>query len=280
MVLGAPGAGKSTFLRKIGLDALKGKAQGYEHNCIPVFLELKRFTESEIDIKQIIIQEFKTCGFPKAEQIATKALDQGKLLILLDGLDEVPTKNLNVVIDTIQDFVDSNDQNRFIVSCRTAFYKTSFTRFTDVEMADFDDHQIEQYINNWFKSERDREEQTAANCWSLLQQSEYKAAKELARTPLLLTFLCLVYDKSETFPNNRSILYRKALQILLEEWAAEKRIRRDKIYQGLNTDLEEILLAKIAYQGFEKDKLFYNKQGLIEQRKKTIILTLDMVLYT
>ena len=280
MVLGAPGAGKSTFLRKIGLDALKGKAQGYEHKCIPVFLELKRFTESEIDIKQIIIQEFKTCGFPKAEQIATKALAQGKLLILLDGLDEVPTKNLNAVIDTIQDFVDSNDHNRFIISCRTAFYKTSFTRFTDVEMADFDDHQIEQYINNWFKSERDREEQTAANCWSLLQQSEYKAAKELARTPLLLTFLCLVYDKSETFPNNRSILYRKALQILLEEWAAEKRIRRDKIYQGLNTDLEEILLAKIAYQGFEKDKLFYNKQGLIEQRKKTIILTLDMVLYT
>ncbi|MDJ0899430.1 MAG: hypothetical protein QNJ55_11520 [Xenococcus sp. MO_188.B8] len=77
-----------------------------------IFLELKRFTAKEIDIKKIIIEEFKICGFPKAEQIATKALDKGKLLILLDGLDEIPTKNLNSVIDTIQDFVDNYDKNR------------------------------------------------------------------------------------------------------------------------------------------------------------------------
>ena len=265
MVLGAPGAGKSTFLRKMGLNALKGKKQGYKHNCIPVFLELKRFTAKEIDLKRIIIEEFITCSFPKAETIATRALEKGKLLILLDGLDEVPTKNLSSVIDTIQDFVDKHDKNRFIVSCRTAFYKSSFRRFTDVEMADFNDKQIEQYINNWFNSEIDIQEQTAANCWSLLQQSEYKAAKELARTPLLLTFLCLAYDKAETFPDNRSQLYRRALNILLEEWGAEKRIRRDKIYQGLNTGLEEVLLSQIAYQGFEKDKLFYDRKDLIEK---------------
>lgn len=245
------------------------------YNCIPVFLELKRFTAKEIDIKKIIIEEFTICGFPKAEQIATKALDKGNLLILLDGLDEVPTKNLNSVIDTIQDFVDSHDKNRFIISCRTAFYKSSFNRFTDVEMADFNNEQIEQYITNWFNSEVDQHEQTAANCWSLLKQPEFKAAKELARTPLLLTFLCLVYDKSETFPNNRSELYRKALQILLEEWAAEKRIRRDKIYQGLNTGLEEILLAKVAYQGFEQDKLFYDRQSLIEQIKDFLASNLN-----
>lgn len=275
MVLGAPGAGKSTFLRKMGLDALKGKKQGYKHDCIPVFLELKRFTEENIDLKKIIIEEFVTCGFPKAETIANRALDKGNLLVLLDGLDEVPTKNLNSVIDTIQDFVDKYDRNRFIVSCRTAFYKSSFRRFTNVEMADFNDHQIEQYITNWFNSEADKRERTAANCWSLLQQPEYEAAKELAQTPLLLTFLCLNYDKSETFPNNRSQLYRKALNILLEEWGAEKRIRRDKIYQGLNTGLEEVLLSQIAYQGFEKDKLFYNRQDLILKIKEFLANNLN-----
>jgi predicted NACHT family NTPase len=43
MVLGQPGAGKSTFLRKIGLEALKGKKGGLEHPRIPVFIELKRY---------------------------------------------------------------------------------------------------------------------------------------------------------------------------------------------------------------------------------------------
>ena len=38
MVLGQPGAGKSTFLRKIGLEALKGKKGGFKPDCIPVFI--------------------------------------------------------------------------------------------------------------------------------------------------------------------------------------------------------------------------------------------------
>ena len=278
MVLGAPGAGKSTFLRKMGLEALKGRKRKYQHKCIPVFLELKRFTDTEINIKhieQLITEEFKICGFPTPEKFTTKALEQGRLLILLDGLDEVPTKNLNTVIETIQDFVDLHDRNRFIVSCRIAAYRTNFHRFTDLVMAEFDDQQIEQFIGNWFKSEQDQQTNTAQDCWQLLQQPKNQTAKDLAQTPLLLTFLCLVYDKSQNFPDNRSVLYRKALRILLEEWAAEKRIQRDEIYSGLNTDLEEILLAEISYQGFAQDKLFYDRRDLVGQIKAFLASNLN-----
>ncbi|PSB14525.1 histidine kinase, partial [filamentous cyanobacterium Phorm 46] len=247
MVLGQPGAGKSTFLRKMGLEALKGKKGGYQPNCIPVFIELKSFTSSQIDIEKLIVEEFSICGFPSPEQFIAKALEQGKLLILLDGLDEVPTVNTNEVISKIQNFVDRYDKNRFIVSCRTAAYRNNFQRFIDVKLADFDNTQIEQFIGNWFQSEVDKQAGTAQKCWELLQKPEYAAAKELAHTPLLLTFLCLNYDRSQNFPNNRSVLYKKALRILLEEWAAEKRILRDEIYQGLSTELEESLLSEIAY---------------------------------
>jgi predicted NACHT family NTPase len=209
MVLGQPGAGKSTFLRKIGLEALKGKKGGYQQNCIPVFIELKSFTSTPIDIEKVIVEEFKICGFPYSEEFIAKALEQGKLLILLDGLDEVPTVNTNEVISQIQDFVDRHDKNRFIVSCRTAAYRNNFKRFTDVKLADFDDTQIEQFIGNWFQSEVDKQAGTAQKCWELLQKPEYAAAKELAHTPLLLTFLCLIYDRSQNFPNNRSVLYKR-----------------------------------------------------------------------
>ena len=47
MVLGGPGAGKSTFLRKVGLEALKREDGNFEHESTPVFLELKRFTEDQ-----------------------------------------------------------------------------------------------------------------------------------------------------------------------------------------------------------------------------------------
>jgi len=276
MVLGQPGAGKSTFLRKIGLEALKGKKGGFEHARIPVFIELKSFKSSEIDIEKLIVEEFSICGFPSSEHFIAKALEQGKLLILLDGLDEVPTVNTNEVISQIQNFVDRYDRNRFIVSCRTAAYRNNFQRFTDVKLADFDDTQIEQFIGNWFQCEVDKQAGTAQKCWELLQKPEYAAAKELAHTPLLLTFLCLTYDRSQNFPNNRSGLYNEALRILLAEWAAEKRIQKEEIYQGLSTQLEVSLLSEIAYTGFEADKLFFSQREVVEEIKTFLATNLNV----
>ncbi|MDJ0708345.1 MAG: NACHT domain-containing protein [Leptolyngbyaceae cyanobacterium MO_188.B28] len=185
MVLGGPGVGKSTFLRKMGLEALKGNQGDLQHQCIPVFLELKRFDGDEINIRQLLIDEFQTNGFPEPERFTDNALKKGRLLILLDGLDEVLTQNLTQVIRQIQDFVDQYSKNRFIASCRIAAYHGYFKRFTDVVIADFDDAQIEQFIHNWFPSELDQQTNTAEKCWELLQRPENQAAKELAQTPLL-----------------------------------------------------------------------------------------------
>ncbi|MGJ3244725.1 MAG: NACHT domain-containing protein [Elainellaceae cyanobacterium] len=281
MVLGSPGAGKSTFLHKMGLEALKGtkflrkmeleSLKGTKvrlrHHCIPVLLELKRLTEQSIDIKKLIAQEFQTCNFPRAEEFTNRALKQGKLLILFDGLDEVPTNNLNNAIRTIQDFVDQYSGNRYIASCRIAAYRANFRRFTDVAIADFDDQQIEQFIHNWFSSPQDQQAGKGTKCWKVLQRPENAAAKELAHTPLLLTFLCLVYGRSQRFPVNRAVLYGKALRILLEEWAAEKAILQEEIYEGLSTELEEALLSEIACRGFTNDQLFFSRRELVDAIK-------------
>ena len=154
MVFGGPGIGKSTFLRKIGLEALKGNQGSYLHNLTPVLLELKNLKlknlkEIEIDIQAFIEKEFKICGFPNVEKSIRKKLEKGELLILLDGLDEVPSDNINDVVKEIQDFVDLYDKNRFVISCRTALQK-KFNRFTNIEIVEFDDQQIKSFINNWF----------------------------------------------------------------------------------------------------------------------------------
>ncbi len=269
MVLGAPGSGKSTFLHKIGLEALKNKKGQFEHNSIPVFIELKKFTEGDFNIKQAIVEEFQICGLPAPETFVEQSLAKGRLLVLLDGLDEVPSSNLAQVIGAIHNFVDRYSKNRYIISCRLAAYRyhSYFRRFTDVTVADFSNEQIQQFIYYWFQSEKDKEAGTAQKCWRLLQKPENAAAKELARTPLLLTFLCLVYDYSQNFPDSRSTLYRKALRILLEEWAAEKRIFPETIYQGLSTELEEVLLSEIAYRNFVAGRLFFYQSEIVSQIK-------------
>ncbi|MEM0980170.1 MAG: NACHT domain-containing protein [Cyanobacteria bacterium P01_H01_bin.58] len=118
MVLGGPGVGKSTFLRKMGLEALRRQAimtnaqnnlaalkpqeQCYTHDCIPVMLTLQKFKSQDRTIKDVIAQEFEDCGFPQAQTFTELFLQSGKLLVLLDGLDEVPTETLNHVITEIE----------------------------------------------------------------------------------------------------------------------------------------------------------------------------------
>ena len=273
MLLGGPGIGKSTFLRKVGLEALKGKDGNFEHQCIPIFLELKRFNEDQIDIEALITREFEICGYPYPAQMTNAALKSGKLLILFDGLDEVPTVHVHSVILKIGDFVDRYSENRFIASCRIAAYKGGFTRFTEVEMADFDDSQIQAYIKNWFDSTPDKYRQqlhddmgTAKRCWKMLNASEHSATKELARNPLLLTLLCTVYDRSQTLPRNRASLYEKALNVFLEEWAAEKLVHQGaSMNQYLDIADENRMLSEIAAKNLETNRLFFSKEELITQ---------------
>ncbi len=283
LVLGGPGIGKSTFLRKVGLEALKSKEldhtgypqSAYVPDCIPVFLPLQQFRSIDLTIEQRIAQEFATCGFPEPEDFTRAMLSRGRLLVLLDGLDEVPAEQEAAVIEQIRDFVDRYDNNRFIASCRVAAYRGGFPRFKDVAMAEFEDDQIKQFIHNWFRSERDRENETAQKCWALMSRSDYAATKELAQTPLLLTLLCGVYREWLDFPKRRAELYGEALDVVLKGWAAEKRIHNDPIYRELPMELERDLLADIAYDSFANNQLFFDKRAVTRRIRDFLVSNLN-----
>jgi hypothetical protein len=274
-VLGHPGSGKTTFLKKLGLEALKGRYWQFsvqtreeeqkwiDRPCLPIFLELKSFNK-KTEILTKLTEELSCCRFPKVEQLVESLLAQGELLILFDGLDEVPSQYKDEVITSLQNFVDTYPYNRYVISCRTAAYYSSFRRFTDFFIADFEDEQIEQFIQRWFSSEEEKTAEIAIDFWEELNQAEHIASKELAKTPLLLTFLCLVYKRSQIIPPQRSQLYEKALNILLEEWLTQKQVKRNPVYKGLHTGLEIELLAEIAHSSFKDDQIFFPRKQVIE----------------
>ena len=256
-VLGGPGAGKSTFLKRVALAALSENKIGK----LPVFLELKRLSEEgEPDLKQALANELDAFRLSDALQFPEKALEAGKLLLLLDGLDEVAERHLAAVVRQCVDLAKKYPRNRFVISCRTASYHGEFKKFKDLVLADFDEEQIRAFIDRWFS-----ESPVAERFQELLWRKENQGAKDLARTPLLLTFLCLYYDNSQELPANRSGLYKEAIDILLKKWSAEKRLHETPVYEGLHTELEADMLGQIAYEFLLAENLFFEREAVVRK---------------
>lgn len=275
-VLGSPGAGKSTFLKKLGLEALRSPNSQYKHSKIPILVELRRFRKEEFSLEEQIRKELISCGFPsEIEGFMRKGLKGGEFLLLLDGLDEVPEERLDQLIENVIDFVSLYPKNHYVTSCRMAFYRNQFKEFTDVELTEFNDLQIKRFAENWFSSIDDINANVSGKFFTRLSDPDHKSSRELAGNPLLLTYLCWTFDRTQGLPNNRATLYSKALNILLEEWAAEKRVHNEEIYSGLHADIELDMLGVIAHEGIRQDRCFFRHGDLLKQIKKFLETVLN-----
>jgi predicted NACHT family NTPase len=154
MVLGKPGSGKTTFLKYVATQCNKGEFQA---DKIPIFIQLKNFAkdirndDSQLRLLNYISSEFAHCEI-KDPSVTEAILNQGRALILLDGLDEVLEKDDDKVVNSICKLVNSFRGNQFIITCRIATSKYRFAEenFTEVEVADFNSEQVEIFAKKWF----------------------------------------------------------------------------------------------------------------------------------
>jgi hypothetical protein len=65
-------------------------------------------------------------------------------------------------------------------------------------------------------------------------------------------------------PANRSELYRHALEILMERWAASKRVHHEPVYRELHARLEVQMLADIAAPACRDNQYFFTRRELID----------------
>jgi predicted NACHT family NTPase len=267
MILGKPGAGKTTFLKWLALQCNGGK---FNQNRVPLFVTLKEFaeTEGQPDLLGFIAKQLTEYGIENGLVVGTKILQTGRSIVLLDGLDEVKAQEHDRVLTTIRQTAEKFDASQFVITCRIAAKEYIFEQFTEVEVADFDDKQIADFAHKWFHLKDPLKAEEFPK-----ELEDNPGLQELATNPLLLTLLCLVFEEGGRFPANRAELYKEGLDVLLKKWDAKRNIKREEVYKQLSLQRKEDLLSQVAYNAFERSDYFF-KQGFVEEQIRDYIRNL------
>ncbi|GBE92689.1 NACHT domain-containing protein [Nostoc cycadae] len=281
MIWGMAGAGKTTFLKYLAmhLPSELCVSENVLEAALPFFISLKKLAENQnkLSLFEALIQEFAksipadlTNIKSQVEQFIYDYLNQGKCLIFLDGLDEVLAKDIHNIYKQIDEFNEKyNNGNYVVITCRHGACEYVFKNFIEVEIADFDEKEIEEFIKRWFKNSHNQNKLEQF----LAKLEANKSIKELAKNPLLLTLLCLVAGENYDLPVNRYSLYEEAVDILLRKWDATRNIERSKNYTDkLSRQRKLNMLGEIAYHAFiqKPQKYFWHKWEIQEQIRKFI----------
>ncbi|MBW4428409.1 MAG: NACHT domain-containing NTPase [Nostoc desertorum CM1-VF14] len=268
-VLGKPGAGKTTFLQHLAIQCNRGK---FAANRVPIFVTLRDFADEsrvvgEFHLLNYICEDFLTCGISDPSVLETLLLS-GRVLLLLDGLDEVLHQQSKGVVNEIRRLSEKYQKNMFVVTCRTAAKALNLRRFTDVEIAPFSQEQIVAFAQKWFtavtkKNIQDQQEQ-AFEFTRKLGLPENLQFQRLAVTPLFLHLVCWVFHHQNKFPTQKAAFYKQCLDLLLSKWDETKAIERDEVYEGFLLPQKLKLLSQVASATFEQGNYFF-EQRIVEQ---------------
>ena len=258
LIEGDPGMGKSTYCQKLAYDwATKQKELDPSFPDIDALLllkchEVKSSIWKAIDDQVLpaeIDDQAKECFFNFVRE------NQSKVLLVLDGLDEMDSTEMKRIYDLVEGKELSGCH--VILTSRHEVGR-KLRRYCDTlwEIVGFTEEDANSFIRTYFKNIK-REDLLE----NLLQKIRYSdELRNLSKNPLNVTLLCVLCEDLEgVFPTSRTELYTEIVLCVL---------RRYEKKQGLSSKTEDlmniyrddlVLLGRVALHSLRKGEPYFEE---------------------
>ncbi|XP_068724117.1 protein NLRC3-like [Montipora capricornis] len=259
LIEGDPGMGKTTYCQKLAYDwAMKREEWDKSFPEIDVLL-LLRCRDIKTDIWEAIDDQILPLDIDKEDKewfFKFIRENQSKVLLVLDGLDEVDSSKVDMYNDLLESKV--LPYCHIVITSRHETGK-SVRRYCDTlwEIVGFTPEDAKSYVFKYFKGT----EHLADKLLKQIDMRKKGDLKELTQNPLNTILLCiLIEDFKGVLPPERTELYTEIVKCVLLRYE-----KRNRSSSGSDADLLEIYkedllqLGCMALQSLRKGELFFDE---------------------
>lgn len=278
VLLGQPGAGKTTSMKYLCQLLLHDESFETERFSFPVLLKFRDFEKERAPGSSLIFDRlYDTLGlnieFPKQlqgknksavsersalkEKLVIKFLEEFKVLLILEGFDELEWSHRVRCIGEITRCANQLEQSLMIVTSRTGEFRYNIDNSQEYELCPLSPEQVQSFAQRWLQ-----DESKASQFVEKVNRSPYA---DTAIRPLTLAHLCAIYERVKDIPEKPKTLYRKIVNLLLEEWDQQRSIKRGSRYAEFEIDRKYEFLCHLAYFLTTSDeRTVFSTQNLIK----------------
>jgi len=221
VLIGEPGAGKTTTIRRLALEAARQHLENPRVAPIPLLIYLPQWNNEATPL------DFVRSKWPFTTDPA-QLLQHGDILLYLDGLNEMGADGIRKAALLARWIASSDSPRRMVVTCRSGDY-TGHLRLGELPVVlaqELDQAQIRQFAASYLKDSsnaflaRILPEEVGS-----LQGSSYghgleheRQLSRLVRNPYMLGVLIYLYEHSpsRTLPTNNGALFSRLASALWE----------------------------------------------------------------